>query len=305
MKKRLVLAVMLLLVAAVVADAAVVKVKVATANVRSKPDLMAPVISRVSQGALFEVQKKTGTWYEISVVDNAGNIVTGYINADVVEEVGAAGAAPATAPSQPPAAAPRVSQPAMSSSGYAASGAAAAGGFFLTAGPVLSNLAVSNEDLGETKKSPRFGFAGGVGYDMPLGGGLSVMPIVMFTTGGAVYSAGSDKIRYIANALAVPVLIKYAFGGGPFAAIGPSFAFVMSPKIKYDIGGETGEEAIETANINTFQLGLVIGAGFETMMGTSKVGIQLAYSLGLSKLNKEGDESVKPNGIYILGLFKF
>jgi len=304
MKKRLVLAVMLLLVAAVVADAAVVKVKVATANVRSKPDLMAPVISRVSQGALFEVQKKMGTWYEISVVDNAGNIVTGYINADMVEEVGAAGAAPATAPAQP-AAPTRVSQPTASSAGYAASGAAAAGGFFLAAGPVLSNLSVSNEELGDTKKSPRFGLAAGVGYEMPLGGGLSVAPFLMFTTGGNVYSAGSDKIRYVANALALPVLFKYSFGGGPYAALGPSFALVMSPKIKYDIGGETGEEAVETSTINTFQIGLVLGIGYEMTMGASKVGIQAAYSLGMTKLNKEGEDSIKPNGIYILGLFRF
>lgn len=301
MRKRTILACVLLLVAAVAADAAVVKVKVATANVRSKPDLMAPVISRVSQGALFEVQKKTGTWYEISVVDSAGNIVTGYINADVVEEVGAPGGA---APTQP-AAQPRISQPAASSTGYAAAGGAATGGFFVTAGAVLANLAISNEELGDIKKSPRFGLAAGVGYEMPITESLSVAPMLLYTTGGAVYKADSDKITYVMNGLTIPVLVKYSFGGGPFAAVGPSFGLLMSPKVKFDIGGETDEEALESDAINTFHFGLVLGAGFETTMGANKVGLQIAYNLGLSKLNKEGDESMKMTGIYILGIFKF
>jgi uncharacterized protein YraI len=299
MKKTLALAFVLLLVAVVVADAAVIKVKVATANVRAKPDLMAPVITRVNQGALFEVQNKIGTWYEISAVDSAGNIVTGYINADVVEEVGGGGAAPAQPAAQAPA--PVAAKPAASS--YYSSGAKAAGGFFITAGPVLSSLAVSNEDLGDTTKSPRFGFAAGVGYEMPIAENLSLNPAVLFATGGVVYKSGSDKITYKANALGIPILIKYNLGG-PFAFLGPNLGFVLSPKVSYDIQGQTGEEDVDTANINTFVFGLVFGAGFETSMGTSKVGVQLAYNLGLSKLNKEGTDSVKPTGIYILGFIK-
>ena len=94
MKKRWLFACILLLIAAVAADAAVIKIKVAIANVRSKPDLTAAVVSRVTQGAMFEVVRKVGAWYEVSVADSAGNLVPGYLNADTVEEIGGV-AAPA------------------------------------------------------------------------------------------------------------------------------------------------------------------------------------------------------------------
>lgn len=105
MKKRLFVICILLLIAAVAADAAVIKVKVSIANVRSKPDLAAAVVSRVSQGAMFEVVRKVGTWYEVSVADSAGKLVPGFLNADSVEEIGGA-AAPArsSAPAARPAA---------------------------------------------------------------------------------------------------------------------------------------------------------------------------------------------------------
>jgi hypothetical protein len=300
MKNRTLIFLVLLLVAVIAADAAVIKVKVATANVRTKPDLTAPVISRASQGALFEVQKKTGNWYEIQAVDNAGNIVTGYISADVVDEVGG-GAAPAQ-PTRPAATAQPVAsqEPA---SGYAAP--KAAGGFFVLGGPVLSNIAFS-EDLGEgTTKSPRFGFAAGIGYELPFTEMFSLVPSVLFTTGGTVLKAGEDSFKYVANALAVPVLFKINFGGGPYVIAGPYFSLVMGPKITYDIGGETGEEDIETANMNTFQMGIVVGAGFEIPMGANTFAIQAAYSLGFTKLNKEGEGTAKPNAINIFAIFKF
>ena len=304
MKKTFAVALVLLLVAVIAVDAAVIKVKVATANVRAKPDLMAPVVSRVSQGALFEVQKKTGTWYEVSVVDNAGNIVTGYINADVVEEVG--GGAPPAQTTQPRAAQPAATAPSPAPS-Y--STAKAAGKFFLAAGPVLSNLAFS-EDLGDTKKSPRFGFAAGVGYEMPLSQNIALVPTVLFTTGGATFSAGKDKIKYIANALAVPVLVKISFDG-PYVVVGPYLGLVMSPKVKVQFEGQPeAEEDIPTEDMNTFQYGLVLGGGFEIPMGTNTFAIQIAYSLGLSKLNKPpagatSTDTVKPNAINIFGIFKF
>lgn len=87
MKKQIVFAVILLFASVLIADAAIIKVKVSLANVRSKPDLISPVITRVAQGAQFESAKKVGGWYEISVADASGKLVTGYISAELVEEV--------------------------------------------------------------------------------------------------------------------------------------------------------------------------------------------------------------------------
>jgi hypothetical protein len=99
MKTRIVFACLLLFAVALVADAATIKVKVSLANVRSKPDLASPVITRVAQGVQFESAKKVGGWYEISVADASGKPVTGYINSELVEEI--VGAAVPKPPVQP------------------------------------------------------------------------------------------------------------------------------------------------------------------------------------------------------------
>jgi hypothetical protein len=99
MKKHIVFAFILLFASALVADAEIIKVKVSLANVRSKPDIASAVITRVAQGAQFDSAKKAGGWYEISVADASGKLVTGYISADLVEEiVGAAVPKPAAKP---------------------------------------------------------------------------------------------------------------------------------------------------------------------------------------------------------------
>jgi hypothetical protein len=300
MKKRTILACVLLLVAVIAADAAVVKVKVATANVRAKPDLMAPVISRASQGALFEVQRKTGGWYEIQVVDNAGNIVTGYINQDVVEEVGggAAPAKPALAP------APAAAQPAQVSTGYAPPpSAAAAGGFIFGAGPVFSNLAYDSEtqkvldDYGISKKM-KLGFQVGASYEMPLGGGLSLMPGVYFSTGGTVFSAEGTTSKVALSNIMIPVEIKLNLGEGPFIAAGPYAGFMIAAKSIDEAG-----KSEDLTDINKVHFGLTLGAGYELKMGGNALVIKLAYQLGLSNLAKlaEGETgSMKHNAIAVL-----
>ena len=295
MKKRTIIILVLLLVAVVAADAAVVKVKVATANVRAKPDLMAPVISRASQGALFEVQKKTGSWYEIQVVDNAGSIVTGYINQDVVEEVGGA-----QAPAQPAVAAPT---PAPVSTGYApAPSAASRGGLIIGAGPVFSNLAYDSEseavlkEAGITKKM-KFGFQLGGSYEMALGGGLSLMPGVYFSTGGTVWSAEGESVKIAMTNIMIPVEIKFNLGGGPFIAAGPYAGLMISSKVVAE------GESEDLEDINKVHFGLTLGAGYEMAMGSSALVIKLAYQLGLSNLAKleEGETgSMKHSAITLL-----
>ena len=126
--KKVILALVVVIVflaAAAYADAAVIKVKVQTANVRQQPDATSAVINRASLGTLFEIIKKTGNWYEVAVTDATGKTVTGFINADVCEEVGGA------AQPQRAAAAPAASPVYVAPRSY---GTKPAGGFFVGAG---------------------------------------------------------------------------------------------------------------------------------------------------------------------------
>jgi len=63
------------------------KVRVLVANVRSEPDPASPVIARVKFDTRLESTRKIGDFYEISITDSQGKIVTGYIHSAVVEVV--------------------------------------------------------------------------------------------------------------------------------------------------------------------------------------------------------------------------
>jgi hypothetical protein len=289
MKKTLVslFVVFLFFAFAAVSEAAVIKVKVQTANIRQQPDAQSAVISRATMGTMFEVVKKTGNWYEITTADATGKALTGYINADVVEEIG--GAPSYAAPSAPAYAAPRAS--------YGAS----SGKFLIMFGPVLSNLSYS-WDLSPATKSSRFGLAAGVGYEFPMGKDLSAMASLIFSTGGANYSYGTTKASDIANALAGLLQFKFSFNG-PFVAAGPYLGLVLSPKWTLDYNGTSSEGTYDTTNMNTLVFGLVLGGGYEMDFGNMRGFIWLSYNLGLSNLVKNtgtSTDSIKPNSINII-----
>ncbi|MCX6557517.1 MAG: SH3 domain-containing protein [Candidatus Aminicenantes bacterium] len=67
------------------------KVKVSTANVRSKPDASAPVIAKVTAGTVLKVYGKEGAWYEVGVNDKAGEEVFGFIHNTMGEARGEEG----------------------------------------------------------------------------------------------------------------------------------------------------------------------------------------------------------------------
>jgi len=183
MKKRLLFICILLLVAAVVADAAVVKVKVAIANVRSKPDLAAAVVSRVNQGAMFEVVRKVGTWYEVSVADSVGRLVPGYLSADAVEEIGGA-AAPARSP------APAATRPAAPRAG------AAGPRFDFSLGGGLGNINGDDynawvRDTGAYYKDLDEAYAGATGYSDKFTSDWAEMKWLMNLKGDLIYRINS------------------------------------------------------------------------------------------------------------------
>jgi hypothetical protein len=295
--RKFAVAFVLLLAVAIAAQATVIKVKVMTANVRAKPDLMAAVVSRATQGALFEVQKKIGNWYEISVVDNAGNIVTGYINSDVVEEVGGA-----PAPVQQPAAQPPPAQPPAAPAQPSApppSVAMKKGHFFFGLGPVLSNLiydSQSQADLDDNNisKNMRFGFFTGGGYEMPIMDGLSVVPQIYLSTGGCNFSYNDGgttyKTKYSMLNLIMPIEAKYAFNG-PFVAAGAYVAALLSA-LWVDENGNSEK----VTDLRTLHAGLTLGGGYERAFGKIAGMIKGGIQLGLTNIYKDDPDVTYDNG---------
>jgi hypothetical protein len=313
MKKTIltVLVVIVFLAAAAFADAAVIKIKVTTANVRQQPDATSAVISRAALGTLFEVIKKIGNWFEVAVTDATGKTVTGFINADVVEEVGAPGA-----PAQPQRTAPAYAAPRAGSG--ASAGTKPAGGLFIGAGLLMSNMAFDSDtqsslDQYGYKKKMKMGFQFGVGYEMPLSPNISIMPGLFYSTAGASLDYAADNaysFSYSFSGVMIPIDVKISFNG-PFVTVGPYIGYFLSGKA-VPAEGESEDlfKADADGNVyyNRLHFGLSLGAGIDLDLGGMVLMIKAGYQLGLSNLYKPVDStdksSMKHNAITILAAIK-
>jgi hypothetical protein len=310
MKKTtiLVCTIVLLLAAAVVAEAAVIRVKVQTANVRQKADINSPIVSRVSMGTTFEATKKVENFYEISIKDNAGNFVTAYISSDVVEEVGT-GAQPV----QPPVAVqPTVPAQARPTEAAPYGSRAPAGGIIVGVGAVLSNLTYDKDsqamlDENNVSKKMRFGFQIGAGYEIPFSENFSIVPGIYYSTAGSKLDATFDGTTYketlSMSGIVIPIDLKLSFNG-PFIAAGPYLGLILSAK---DISSP-GETTDVLDEINKFHFGLSFGGGIELNMSSMTLVFKAAYQLGFTNLHKAEDASdtasMKHNAIIILAGIK-
>jgi len=62
-----------------------IKVTVENASIRIKPDAASDIIANTALGSVYDVEAKTGEWYEVKHRTNVGILVTGYIHEMFVE----------------------------------------------------------------------------------------------------------------------------------------------------------------------------------------------------------------------------
>jgi len=320
MKKRLIFCLVLtaLSVSLALADQTyVLKVKVQAANVRTEPDLNAPVIKTVTLGTLLESDGKSGDWYKIFVDDGKGNQVTGYINAKVVEIVSGEEPEPKQPAQRPveaepePEPAPVYKRPVE----YAAPRSYSSGGFRLLGGLASTNISYDKarfdelqgeEDLAKYIK-PRSSPLGGIGFE--TGSQISLEFDFMYMPKGVKFEGeydataqGEGKIKFnadmIANQISVPVFVKVKIlrGSTPFVFAGGEVGYVLSSKLTYSYtaDGKTtkGEEDLLKKDkngeiyINRLDYGAVFGAGFEMNLGGLVLSIEGRYHMGMANLFK-------------------
>ncbi len=169
----------------------ILKIKVQLANVRSEPDMNAPVIKQLRSGTLLEASQKLGDWFEITVKDDQGKAIFGYISQSVVDIVSGG------KPGEPAVKAPERKEPVVekepviqkelekaevpeaSQYGTARS---ALGGFKVMGGLVSANMTYNatenksvidssgTEDIKKNLKPLDYGLGLGAGASLPLGG---------------------------------------------------------------------------------------------------------------------------------------
>lgn len=163
-----------------------------------------------------------------------------------------------------------------------ASPAWAQGGGGVIIGANFANIEFTGSD--EPNWDRRLGLVGGVFVTMPLGSSFSVQPEVLYSQKGAKAKEGGDELTLELDYLDIPVLARVT-AGGPTGLVlfgGPSFGFKLRARSKVDVEG-TKEETDIGNDVETFDLGLVIGAGVQSR----SVLFDARYQWGLSNINKD------------------
>lgn len=287
MKRNFILILVFILVLGVgllAKEGLILKVKVQTANVRSEPDASAQIVARVAAGTLLEVSGKDGSWYEVTVNDESGKAVTGYIHNTVVDVVGED---KEEAEIKPRAAIRR------ETSRISAAKQFARGGVKLMGGLSMGNLNLSEEIPAEAKKTSKMGFMGGLGFES--GGQIGFEMDLLYSPGGAVIKptdpAVKGKMTISGAAVTLPIMLKVRFmkGTTPYIMAGGEVGYILSQKIVLTAADGTETEVDIKDYINRLYYGLSFGGGIELQAGGMNMLIEARYRLGLSNLAKDPD----------------
>ncbi|MGE5106442.1 MAG: porin family protein [Sphingobacteriales bacterium] len=155
--------------------------------------------------------------------------------------------------------------------------------FGIKAGVNVASWTGSDADNSKSK----IGFNAGALVNIPVSGGFSVQPELMYSGQGAKEEGTDSKANL--DYLNIPVMAKYTFTGGFFAETGPQIGFLLSAKVD-------GVDLKDQFKSTDFAWGL--GVGYQSSVG---IGGGVRYNYGFSKLDKDGQLKAY-NGVFQVGI---
>lgn len=332
--KRIRIVVLFILAAAIAAFAAqakiILKVKVQQANVRTEMNLTAAVIKEIKQGTLLEASRKAGEWYEISVTNDLGVSLTGFIHANTVDEVGVPPAPPRPTETVPAKPKPTATPPVVTDSPIEDRGyAPMKSGFKVMAAYGMGNYSYkSDASTSQTDKYKKslMGIGGGIGYES--GGQFGFEIDLMYLPKGVRFEGSTNDFGYAGTfdlkintaEVSVPLLLKYTIASNPGIYIlgGGEIAYIMSAKADYSVdipglGSDSGSEDFK-ANTSSIDYGAVFGGGISLPLGGLRFFVEARYHLGLANMQKNNagyeaevpsDFNPKTSLLLVLGGIRF
>ena len=173
--------------------------------------------------------------------------------------------------------------------------------FGFTAGATFAPYKIKEESVSITAKT-KVGFTAGVTSFIALGRHFSFMPALNFTQKGGKFKEEDFTGNTTFNYLELPLNFIYntnSTKGKFFVGAGPSLAFGLSGKDKWEEGTESGSDKIKFGSgddddLKSFDAGINFLAGYKFAGGFL---IAANYNAGLSNLGNtdEGDNSKMHN----------
>jgi hypothetical protein len=139
----------------------------------------------------------------------------------------------------------------------------------------------------------RLSYHAGLLINVPVGDQIAVQPEVIYSSQGAKYTLAGLEHDLAINYINIPIMLQAKVGKGFYAEVGPQLGLLTGVKDKAnDI--ETG--FFTTDDFKKSDVSLGIGLGYR---GTSGLGLNARYNLGVTDINKVGSNNLKNNVLQI------
>lgn len=258
MKKALGLAAFFAVLVMGAQAAVTVKVILQAANVRERPELSAPVVAQVKKGDVFSAERVDAAWLSIQVRNASGQMVKGFIRAEMVEVSGET-----TAAVPPPGAAPAAVRPPAGGQRMAPAELFVAprkGQFNIFAGLVLGSH--PGGDFSTLTYTGSAGVALGLEYETPLSNTFFFSLGAQYSSTGYSRTDSWTTYDYSYSVFEAPIGIKIYLSPqrtAPFLFFGGVPGYIVSETVTID-----GTEQYSSSG---FCIPLVIGAGINIATG--------------------------------------
>lgn len=178
--------------------------------------------------------------------------------------------------------------------------------FGIKGGANFANIIKTGDD--DFKTEFNTGFNAGVFLDIPIIGGLSFSPEVMYSqkgykTSGTSILGGPNEYSVTTNFVEIPVLAKLNATNRFNIVLGPQVSFLTATTEKFTQGSDSYQNTIreENENLKKSLFGGVVGIGLGL---TDKLSLNGRYALDFQKNNEDGSNEtpVYKNQVYQVSL---
>ncbi|RYF86057.1 MAG: PorT family protein [Chitinophagaceae bacterium] len=139
----------------------------------------------------------------------------------------------------------------------------------------------------------RVAYHAGLFANIPASSQIAIQPEVIYSSQGAKYPIGNEKLNLTLNYVNIPVMVQAMVGRGFYAELGPQLGILTGVADKIN---DTELGSVDKNDFKSTDVALGFGVGFK---GVSGFGIDARYNLGLTNINNSGGANIKNNVLQV------